>query len=243
MAGKPILILLPQTDYDPTEVAVPWRAWTQAGREVVFATETGATASADPVTLTGKGLPLLARSMQAKAENITLYDAMLASAAYQKPLAWKETKAADYAAVHFPGGHAAGMRPYLESEEVQRIAREAFAANQPVSAICHGVVPLARAGVLGGRKTTALTGRMEGLSIALTKSALGNHYRTYPQSVEDEVIEALASPADFERGPLIPRYATAAKPDAGFVVRDGNYVSARWPGDAWTLAKALLDLL
>lgn len=240
---KPILLLLPQTDYDPTEVAVPWRAWTQAGREVVFATETGEPASADPITLTGKGLPLLARSMQAKAENIELYNQMVSSAAYQKPLAWKDAKATDYAAVHFPGGHAAGMRPYLESAEVQRIAREAFAANQPVSAICHGVVPLARADVLKGRKTTALTGRMEGLSITLTKSRLGNHYRTYPQSVEDEVIEALALPSDFERGPMIPRYATEARPDVGFVVRDGNYVSARWPGDAWTLAKALLEIV
>jgi hypothetical protein len=29
----------------------------------------------------------------------------------------------------------------------------------------------------------------------------------------------------------------------GFVVRDGAYVSARWPGDAWTFARAHAELL
>jgi hypothetical protein len=28
-------------------------------------------------------------------------------------------------------------------------------------------------------------------------------------------------------------------PSAGFVVRDGNYISARWPGDAHRFADAL----
>lgn len=240
--AKAFLIVLPQSDYDPTEVAVPWFAWTQAARRVMFATETGAPAQCDPVTLTGIGLPLLARSMQAKPANIELYHQMIAAPEYRAPLSWNNVSADEYDTIHFPGGHAPGMRRYLESVEVQRIAREAFAANQPVSAICHGVVPLARAGVLDGRSTTALTNRLERLSIKLTKGALGDHYRTYPQSVEDEVTAALASPADFKRGPLIPRYATEEKPDAGFVVRDGHYLSARWPGDAWTLAKALLGI-
>lgn len=242
-ASTPILIVLPQTDFDPTEVAVPWRAWREAGHQIVFATETGAPAACDPVTLTGEGLPALARSLQARSENIELYKAMIDSVEYRQPIAWINVRVADYAAIHFPGGHAPGMKPYLESAEVQRVAREAFTAALPVAAICHGVIPLARAGLLKGRKTTALTGMMEGMAVALTKSRLGNHYRTYPQSVEEEVKAALASPADFDRGPMFPRYATAAKPHVGFVVRDGNYVSARWPGDAWTLARALDDLL
>lgn len=241
--AKPILIILPQSDYDPTEVAVPWFAWIQAGRRVLFATETGAPANCDPVTLSGDGLPFFARSMQARPANIGLYEQMCVSAEYRAPLSWNDIDAAEYAAVHFPGGHAPGMRRYLESTEVHRIAREAFASDQPVSAICHGVVPLARAGVLAGRRTTALTAMMEKTSIALTKRALGDHYRTYPQSVEEEVTAALSSPQDFERGPLIPHYATEEKPEAGFVVKDGNYVSARWPGDAWTLATALLEIV
>lgn len=237
------LVLLPQTEFDPTEVAVPWAAWSEAGHDVVFATETGEPGVCDQVTLTGEGLPLFARSLKAHADNVALYQAMSATDAYRTPLSWSDVKVSDFDVIHFPGGHAPGMRPYLESADVRRIAREAFAQGKLVAAICHGVIPLARAGVLSGRKTTALTGMMENLAIAITRHRLGDHYRTYPQSVEDEVRGALASPGDFSTGPLIPSYATRARPDAGFVVEDGNYLSARWPGDAWTLAVKVLGLL
>ena len=67
------LILLPQRDFDPTEVAVPWKAWRDAGHDIVFATETGAPGACDPVTLTGDGLPFWARSLQARPDNVALY--------------------------------------------------------------------------------------------------------------------------------------------------------------------------
>jgi protease I len=238
-----ILIVLPQSDYDPTEVALPWQVWRSAGHEVVFATENGAPASCDPITLTGEGLPLLARSLRAKPEARAAYAAMLDYPGYCAPLRWTAARAADFAALHFPGGHAPGMKPYCESPEVQRLAREAFAADLPVSAICHGVLPLARAGVLARKRTTALTGSQEAIAIRLTSRALPGHYRTYPESVEAEVTRLIGSNGKFERGPLLPRYASASAPEAGFVVRDGNYLSARWPGDAWTLALRLLELL
>ncbi len=238
-----ILIILPQIDFDPTEVAVPWKAWTLGGHDVDFATQTGAAAICDPVTLSGLGLPLFARSLAAKPENRALYEEMVKDGAYHSPLRWQQVKISDFDAVHFPGGHAPGMRPYIESDEVQRIGREAFAANKPVSAICHGVLPLARAGLLKGRKTTALTAKMEGLAVMLTKAKLGDHYRTYPENVEDEVKRHLTSATDFDAGPLLPRFATLAKPEIGFTVQDGHYISARWPGDAWTLATRMLKLL
>jgi protease I len=238
-----ILIILPQTDYDPSEVALPWAVWSHAGHQVSFATETGEPAACDPVTLSGKGLPLLARSMRAKDEARLHYGSMLLAPAYARPLRWDQVKAADYDALHFPGGHAPGMKPYCESPVVLALAREAFAANQPVSAICHGVLPLARAGVLKGRKTTALTSPMEGMAVTLTDSALPGHYRTYPATVESEVKHMIGPDGSFERGPLFPRYAGEAAPEAGFVVEDGAYVSARWPGDAWTMALRLMDRL
>ena len=43
-----ILLPLPDTDFDVTEVAVPWKLLVEAGHEVVFATEAGATPAADP---------------------------------------------------------------------------------------------------------------------------------------------------------------------------------------------------
>lgn len=238
-----ILIILPQADFDPTEVALPWLVWSEAGHEVHFATETGQPAVCDPVTLTGKGLPRLAASLRARPEAQAAYAAMIAAPNYRQPLRWDQARAADFAALHFPGGHAPGMKPYCESAEVQRLAREAFAASQPVSAICHGVLPLARAGVLAGRRTTALTAVMEEIAVRLTSGALPGHYRTYPRSVEAEVRSLIGQQGRFERGPLFPRYAGRAAPLAGFVVNDSNYLSARWPGDAWTLALQLNDLL
>jgi protease I len=238
-----ILIILPQTDFDPTEVALPWLVWTKAGQAVCFATETGEPATCDSVTLTGAGLPMLARSLRAKEPARQAYAAMLTDPAYQKPLRWDQACAADFAALHFPGGHAPGMRPYCESAEVQRLAREAFAAQQPVSAICHGVLPLARTGVLAGKRTTALTAAQEAIAVALTRHALPGHYRTYPESVEAEVTRLIGPDGQFTRGPLIPRYASAAAPHAGFVEQHLRYLSARWPGDAWTLALRMLDLV
>lgn len=238
-----ILILLPRTDCDPSEVALPWLVWTKAGHEVCFATETGQPATCDPVTLTGAGLPLLARSLQARVEAREAYAAMLEDKHFNHPLAWSKARIASFDAVHFPGGHAPGMRPYCESGEVQRIAQEAFAANKPVSAICHGVLPLARAGVLVGRRTTALTEPLENIAVKVTSRALPGHYRTYPETVEAEVKRLIGPGGLFERGSLVPRYAGRRNPVAGFVVRDGNYLSARWPGDAWTLALRLSEVL
>jgi hypothetical protein len=36
---------------------------------------------------------------------------------------------------------------------------------------------------------------------------------------------------------------TATDDTAAFVVQDGNYVSARWPGDAYLLGRRFTDLL
>lgn len=238
-----ILIILPESDYDPSEVALPWLVWSEAGHAIAFATLDGKPSLADPVTLTGAGLPAVAWSLRIRKEGEEAYRQMVASAEFQKPMTWAKASAKAFDALHFPGGHAPGMRSYCESPDVMRLAKEAFAANLPVSAICHGVLPLARAGVLRGRKTTALTGMMEEIAVRLTSRALPGHYRTYPVSVEEEVRQRIGKEGTFERGPLFPRYAGAGSPNAGFVVEDGNYLSARWPGDAWTLAVRMNAML
>ena len=43
-----------------------------------------------------------------------------------------------------PGGHAKGMRQYLESKIVQNTALEFMKQNKLIGAICHGVLVLAR---------------------------------------------------------------------------------------------------
>jgi protease I len=90
------------------------------------------------------------------------------------------------------------MKPYLESAPLQSLLTTALAAQLPVGAICHGVVLAARSlaadgrSVLFGKKTTALTRPMELTAWALTRAWLGDNYRTYPTTVEEEMSAALA---------------------------------------------------
>lgn len=238
-----ILMLLPTEGFDPSEVSLPWQVWHRAGHEVLFATETGEAASCDEITLTGRGLPWFARSLAARHEGRRFYAVARERREFREPLRWTDVEPAYFDGFHFPGGHAPGMRSYLESPVIAEIARKAFKRNKPVSAICHGVLALARAGVLEGRQTTALPRMMEGMAVWLTRAKLGGHYRTYPESVEAEVRRLIGRTGRFLAGPKFPKYAGRDAPEAGFVVADGNYLSARWPGDAWTLGVRMNKLL
>jgi hypothetical protein len=115
--------------------------------------------------------------------------------------------------------------------------------------------------VLHGRKTTALTWAFERRAWQLTRVTRWqdrDYYRTYTEepgqpdgymSVQSEVTRALASPADFcDVVPGSPDWRTktsgmardsATDSRPAFVVDDGTYLSARWPGDAHTFAATL----
>ncbi len=58
--------------------------------------------------------------------------------------------------------------------------------------------------------------------------------RSWPRSDDD---------AQFSRGPLGLRRDDTTTDDRGYTVLDGNYLSARWPGDAYTFARRFTDLL
>lgn len=235
-----ILIPLPDADFDVTEVAIPWQLFSDAGHRVQFATEHGAQASCDPLLLRGVLFGQLGASAEAKA----YYARMQHSREYSAPFRWQDLDIAQFDALLLPGGHAQGMRQYLGSALLQDKVRQFFALNRPVGAICHGVLLAARAGVLRGRKTTCLPKYMERSAYFLTAWKLGGYYRTYPAYVEDEVKSLIANPQDFVRGPItLSKRGTRLDDRGAFVVEDGNYVSARWPGDAYLLAKKILERL
>jgi protease I len=233
-----VLIPLAACDFDPTETAVPWRSLRAHGHRVAFATPEGRPGTADPKMLTGEGLGVLSPLLRADAAGRAAYEELTGSAEFARPISYDEIVAANFDALLLPGGHAAGMRPYLESAPLHAIVMEFFGRNAPVAAICHGVLLVARSrhregkSVLYGRKTTALTKIMELTAWSLTRLYLGDYYRTYPVTVEDEVRAALAQGSDFIAGPLPIRRDSPERPGIGFTVRDGNYLSARWPGDA-----------
>ena len=215
---------------------------------------------------------VLGAVLRADARARAAHGAMVADPGYRSPRSWSEVSAGEFDGLVLPGGHRArGMREYLESPDLQRVVVDCFAADRPVGAICHGVLLVARSvtpagtSVLLGRRTTALTWKQERTASRIAR--IGRwwdplYYRTYPEqpgqpagvrSVEHAVTRALSHPNDFVDVPHADphRWAKTSgmrrdSPTDGtpaWVVRDGNYVSARWPGDAHTFAAAFADLL
>jgi protease I len=140
------------------------------------------------------------------------------------------------------------MRPFLESETLHAYVARHVKADRPLGAICHGVLVVARArdgngSVLRGRTTTALPASMELSAWALTCMWLGNYYRTYKEIVQAEVSAAIGEKGRFVAGPKSLRRDDPDHLERGFTVRDGNYLSARWPGDAYRFAHEFLELL
>jgi putative intracellular protease/amidase len=278
-----VLIPIPSRDFDPTEVAVSWSVLKRLGHSIAFATPDGRPGEADDMMLSGEGLDLwgfvpglrrftaVGRVLRANADARQAYEAMRDDPAYKAPLPWRQACCEDFDGLLLPGGHRArGMREYLESDVLQKLVAEFFAAGAPVAAICHGVLLAARSrgsdghSVLFGRKTTALTWALErsGWTVGrIVRFWDPGYYRTYEDgagepaghmSVQQEVTRALARPQDFLDVPAgAPDYRrktggmardTFDDDRPAFVVRDGNYVSARWPGDAHSFARVFADL-
>jgi putative intracellular protease/amidase len=245
---KRVLIPLPDRDFDVTEVAVPWRLITDAGDSVIFATERGGVApAADPRLLTG----VIFGQLGAASEPKRFYSQMIESPEFIDPISWADIDPASFDGLVLPGGHAPGMRQYLGSPLLQEKVAAFWSLGRPVGAIWPGVLVLARTrdpltgkSVLADRRTTCLPKYQERTAYMLTAWRLGRYYRTYRAYVEDEVVAALSDPGQFERGPReLSKRGTADDDAPAFVVEDGNYVSARWPGDAYLFARRFLALL
>lgn len=242
-----VWVPLPDRDFDVTEVAVPWRLLTRAGHTVEFATENGdRTPQADPLLLTG----VLFGKLGAEPEPQRFYAELEASPGWDTPRSWQDLDVTQYDALLLPGGHAPGMRQYLGSTTLHDQVARFWNLERPVGAICHGVLVLARTRLtdgrspLYGRRTTCLPAYQERTAYYATAWRRGRYYRTYPAYVQQEVTAALASPQDFVRGPIeLSHRGTDTDDSHAFVVEDGNYVSGRWPGDAYLFAKRLLSRL
>ncbi|XDD52086.1 type 1 glutamine amidotransferase domain-containing protein [Leptospira sp. WS92.C1] len=244
-----ILIPLPSNDFDPSESAIPWKILKENNFEVFFATPDGRPGKADFRMLSGKGLGLWRPILIAHKNARTAYQEMISDSNFLNPYSYQNLKPEDFSGLILPGGHAPGMKEYLESKPLQSFVGKFFATGKPLGAICHGVVLAARSkhpdtdrSILHGKRTTALLKSQEMAAWNLTKLWLGDYYRTYPQSVEDEVKAALKSPDDFHFGPKPIFRDSHTKPERGHVVIDGNYISARWPGDAYSFANSFIKL-
>lgn len=246
---KNVLIPLPRKDFDPTEVAIPWKILNSNGIQISFATPDGQVAVCDQLMLTGRKLGPLAPLLMADSNSRRAYAEMKMSPEFLRPLKWTELANRDFDGLLLPGGHDKGMREYLESTILQNEVSKYFEAQKPIAAICHGVVLAARSkskngkSILFGRKATCLLASQELTAWALTYLWLKDYYRTYVETVEHEVMSCLASSSDFEKGPTPLLRDSLENLNRGFVVQDENLITARWPGDAHLFATTFLKLL
>jgi protease I len=247
---KNILIPLPLSDFDPTETSIPFKLLKEAGHIIVFSTPNGLIAQADPIMVTGKGLGILKGFFMARHDAVIAYKKMIESQEFKNPIPYSEIKSLNFDALLLPGGHAKAIREYLESNILQSICIEFMQKNKLVAAICHGVVLLARSkdqqgrSILCGRKTTALLKKQERLAFNITRLWMGNYYLTYPDTtVEDEVTELLENAKDFIQGPTPIGKDSLNNLKSGYSLIDGNYISARWPGDIYSFSANILTKL
>jgi protease I len=251
IAMKKILIPLPSYGFDPTEVAIPWKLLTAAGFEIVFATPTGAKASPDRKMLTGENLGIWKPVLQARKDAITACVDMQSREQFSKPKKYADIIETSFDGLLLPGGHDKGVKKYLESEVLQRQIVNFFTANKPIAAICHGVILAARSidpatnkSVIHEYKTTCLLSSQELLAYNLTRLWLDDYYLTYPEiTVEDEVKSVLSKAENFISGPSPLLRDDHNKLNRGFVVKDRNYLSARWPGDAYNFSLEFIKML
>jgi len=251
MSLKKVLLPIPTLGFDPSEVAIPWKLLSENNIEIVFITPNGTQASTDERMLNGNGLGIFKSVLKARKDAVDAYFEMIKEPSFCKPLRYDEVNVEDFSALLLPGGHDKTVKEYLESEILQQLVVNFFLAQKPVGAICHGVVLAARSihletgkSILYNYKTTALLKTQELLAYNLTRFNLKDYYLTYPGlTVEDEVKAALSTSSNFLKGsmPITRDSENNLKP--GFIVRDRNYLSARWPGDVYNFSLEFINML
>ncbi len=251
MNSKKILCPLPAYGFDPSEASIPWKMLTESGIELVFITPNGKKSAADNWILKGHHLGIWKAFLRAGKDAVEAYSQMNKSPAFCRPLNYTNVDAKDFDGILLPGGHDKGIKEYLDSEILQDLVVDFFAAKKPVGAVCHGVVLVARSidpatgkSVLDHYKTTSLLKSQELLAYQLTRLWLHDYYLTYPDiTVEEEVKSVLSNKQNFLRGPLPLLRDNLKHLDRGFVVVDRNYLSARWPGDIYKFSIEFLKMI
>ena len=248
---KKVLIPLPHYGFDPTEVAIPWKLLSEKDIEITFITPEGKKPSADTIMLTGAKLGIWKSVLRARQDAVDAYHVMEKSESFCNPLKYTDVQEKNFDAIFLPGGHDKGVKEYLESEVLQQLVVDFFIAPKPVGAICHGVVLAARSinpylgkSVIYDYKTTSLLKSQELLAYNLTRLWLKDYYLTYPGlTVEDEVKSVLSDSNNFLKGPTPLLRDSNEHLKRGFVARDRNYLSARWPGDVYNFSSEFINMV
>lgn len=252
-----VLFPLPSIGFDPTEAAVPWKVLKNHNHRIVFATPDGQPSiGADPFLVNGLYGGML---LKAGREPLDFYQQMINSTEYKSPISYAQINPKDYDGMVFVGGHAPGMRDYLESETLRDKIRQFWSLQRPVGAICHGVLAVSRVtddktgkSIIHDYKTTSVPVYLERQFYWLTQYVgmlPAQEYQlstTWPRYVEDEIRSEIGM-QNFIPGPtdrmaaLLP--GNIENHEHTFLVEDRHYLSARFWGDAYAFSLRFSKLL
>ncbi|KAB2344427.1 type 1 glutamine amidotransferase domain-containing protein [Actinomadura rudentiformis] len=122
------------TGFWAEEFVAPYRAFSQAGHEIVVATPGGVIPTVDQGSLSAdvNGGQAGADALAAELEAIT---------ALKEPIEIEEADVADYAAVFYPGGHGP-MEDLAVNADSGRLLTAALDSGKPLGVVCHGPAAL-----------------------------------------------------------------------------------------------------
>lgn len=206
------------TGYWAEEFAAPYKAFTEAGHQIVVATPGGVIPTVDMMSLR----PDMAGSAQAALD----LEAVIRSAEeLRQPIRLSEARLDDYDALYLPGGHGP-MEDLWADADAGRLLTAALASGKPLAIVCHGPAAILSTRVRGespfaGYQVTAFTNEEEaGVGLAPMARWL----------LEDELVKL---GVDFTKGP-------AWKP---YTVVDHNLMTGQNPASASVLAEHMLKVL
>jgi putative intracellular protease/amidase len=229
------------------ETTTPYVTFKNAGFDIQFATEKGASPECDVKLLEGPVQKLMGATQTVKDE----YAKLKQTPAWQNPLSWTSSDFSldPFDVVYIPGGHEKGMKQLLDSPTAQTHIASYFPQTQKPStkhvvSMCHGPILLAHAKGPDGKPIihdatlTAFTGAYESAAYAVSAPFLGDYVKTYgpgSDTVEEIVKKGLDDPRQF----------VANQNPLPFVHVDGKYnlVTARYPPDAQTLADKAVEVV
>ncbi|MEU4037983.1 type 1 glutamine amidotransferase domain-containing protein [Streptomyces collinus] len=207
------------TGYWAEEFAMPYKAVTEAGHEVVVATPGGVTPNVDMMSLR----PSMAGGEEGALE---LEEIIRSAEAMRRPLKLSDVRLEDYDAVYLPGGHGP-MSDLAYDADAGRLLTAQLASGRPLAIVCHAPASLLSTRIHGespfkGYRVTGFTNEEE--------EAVGLASRA-PWLLEDELKEQVG--VEYSRGPMWEPY----------MVEDRNLITGQNPHSAAVLADRLLQLL
>jgi putative intracellular protease/amidase len=122
------------TGYWAEEFVTPYRAFTEAGHDVVVATPGGVVPTVDRASLAPE-----VNGGQEGSDAMTA--ALDASAELRSPIDIGEADVADYGAVFYPGGHGP-MEDLAANADSARLLTRTLEAGKPLGVVCHGLAAL-----------------------------------------------------------------------------------------------------